>query len=192
MENNNKKKTIFDATIKLMEEKNFDDISVMDICKETGISRGTFYLYCNNKDDIFRNSLSYTDEVVLREITNILTAPENNITKFYHLMEFYIHACDSFSKEALRQIYRANIACGQESIFSYNEDLSKIYLSLLDNAINLGEIKCNISATKLFEVIVDAGTGSLIHWITSNQEKKCSEYISKVIRNILNMLQANL
>ncbi len=37
--------------IQLLEDKSYKDISVKDICYESGISRGTFYQHYKDKDD---------------------------------------------------------------------------------------------------------------------------------------------
>lgn len=52
--NNNKKsqRYIQKAFLKLLEEKNFEDISVKDITDAAELSRGTFYLYYDSKYDL--------------------------------------------------------------------------------------------------------------------------------------------
>ena len=47
------------AVYHLMFRKEYDDISVKEICEKAGISRMSFYRYYNKKDDIFVN---YCDE----------------------------------------------------------------------------------------------------------------------------------
>ena len=41
--------------IRLLEDKPYKDINVKDICRESGISRGTFYQHYTNKDDFYIN-----------------------------------------------------------------------------------------------------------------------------------------
>ena len=42
---------IENGMIRLLEDKPYKDINVKDICRESGISRGTFYQHYTNKDD---------------------------------------------------------------------------------------------------------------------------------------------
>ena len=46
---------IENGMIRLLEDKPYKDINVKDICRESGISRGTFYQHYTNKDDFYIN-----------------------------------------------------------------------------------------------------------------------------------------
>lgn len=39
------------SMVTLLNVKSYDDISIKDICDESGISRGTFYQHYRDKDD---------------------------------------------------------------------------------------------------------------------------------------------
>jgi len=44
---------IASALIGLMHEKNFNDISVQEICERAGVGRSTFYVHFQDKDELF-------------------------------------------------------------------------------------------------------------------------------------------
>lgn len=46
---------IYEATLKLMKQHSYDDISISDIIRESNVSRSTFYVYFKKKDDILMN-----------------------------------------------------------------------------------------------------------------------------------------
>lgn len=50
---------LYDALMKLMQEKKFDKISVGELCEAAGVSRMTYYRSYNNKEDIL---LQHLDE----------------------------------------------------------------------------------------------------------------------------------
>lgn len=50
----NKKEAIFEATIKLINEIGFSNISMAKIAKVAGVSPSTLYIYYENKEDMFR------------------------------------------------------------------------------------------------------------------------------------------
>jgi AcrR family transcriptional regulator len=60
------RKTIKKAFIELLNEKNFEEISVNDIANRADINRGTFYLHYQDKFDLFEK---YVDEL-LNELTS--------------------------------------------------------------------------------------------------------------------------
>ncbi len=45
--------TLGDALVALMQEKNFDDITVQDLLDRAGVGRSTFYQHYRDKDDLF-------------------------------------------------------------------------------------------------------------------------------------------
>ncbi len=51
---------LYDALLMLLDEKEYNDITIKDLSSESGVSRQTFYRIYNNKDEIL---LQYTDEM---------------------------------------------------------------------------------------------------------------------------------
>ncbi len=60
----------------LMEEKPYEEISIMDICKKADLSRQTFYNYFESKDELFRFLLRSTYEGKLKEMNEIPSSKE--------------------------------------------------------------------------------------------------------------------
>ena len=50
MEKEARKKDILDAAARLFSEKGFHEVKVDDIAEKVGLSKGTIYLYYENKD----------------------------------------------------------------------------------------------------------------------------------------------
>lgn len=59
---------LFDALMKLMQEKKFDKISVGELCEAAGVSRMTYYRSYNNKEDIL---LQHLDECFAVYLTDL-------------------------------------------------------------------------------------------------------------------------
>ena len=55
--NDNIKEKILDAATALLAEKSFNEISLSEIAKKSGVSKGSVYYYYKNKDDILYLSL---------------------------------------------------------------------------------------------------------------------------------------
>ena len=48
----NSKEKIIDTTVSIIKKKGADAVTVRDVCKEAGLSIGTFYHYFRDKDDL--------------------------------------------------------------------------------------------------------------------------------------------
>ena len=63
---NNHKTRIVDCAMKLINEKGFDHVSVAEITKEAGVSKGAFYIHFKSKEDLIEQQItSFYDEYKL-------------------------------------------------------------------------------------------------------------------------------
>ncbi len=77
---------LMENLLELMEEKPYNDISIMDICKKADLSRQTFYNYFESKDELFRYLLRSTYEEKLMSLDAIPSSNEA-ITTFVTTMK---------------------------------------------------------------------------------------------------------
>lgn len=61
----NKSDAIFNATIELLNEIGFTDISMSKIAKRAGLSSSTIYVYFENKDDMLKKTYLYVKSKIL-------------------------------------------------------------------------------------------------------------------------------
>lgn len=82
-------KKILDALLELMEQEEYDNITVKNICKNAGISRQTFYYLFDSKDEI----VIYYINSFLEEIEQFIN--DNSIISIYDLIYTYFTAIDN-------------------------------------------------------------------------------------------------
>ena len=58
------------ALIKLLNKKDFDFITVKEICKEAGVNRSTYYLHYENTVDLLEEAIVYTNNEFLSYFKN--------------------------------------------------------------------------------------------------------------------------
>lgn len=63
---NENKKRIIDVAVRLINEKGFDNVSVSEITKAAGVSKGAFYIHFESKEDLIAKQISfYYDDLKL-------------------------------------------------------------------------------------------------------------------------------
>lgn len=81
-------KKIYDALIKafkeLLEEKNFEQITVNELCEKAQTRRATFYKHFSDKYDFFDFMLHQTREEIMREVSKKIDTED--INKYYYLL----------------------------------------------------------------------------------------------------------
>lgn len=74
------KKKLYENTVELLKESDYEDLTVGKICQHACLSRQSFYLYCHSKDDVLKeiyfNLFKYT---YLSEIIKTLSISRGSI-----------------------------------------------------------------------------------------------------------------
>lgn len=60
---------ILNAFVELLQIKDFDKISISNICDKSGVSRTTFYRYYENKEDLVDSTI----ETIMSDLTVIFS-----------------------------------------------------------------------------------------------------------------------
>lgn len=104
-----KRDGIIEAALKLFEDKGYHQTKVSDIVREAGVAQGTFYLYFQSKEDLFRSiAKSCLDEISNALKQQMLESDDEDLA--YYQM---IHRCLTVyyhNKTILRIIYRNGMA----------------------------------------------------------------------------------
>ena len=129
---NEKKDNIINAAKKEFCEKAFYDASINKIIKEAGISRGAFYLYFENKEDLFTYIMQEYRKCFLSEISKSINSKENDIFDMALIVFDYITSED-INKEF-------------QKFFCNN--ISKIDLDLINNCLDFNNEEQDIKVIK--------------------------------------------
>jgi AcrR family transcriptional regulator len=92
-----------DALTTLMQEKNFEEITVQDLLDRAGVGRSTFYVHYRDKQDLFLSDV----EDFLELISNMLNRAGANHKRLLPVQEFLSHIRDA------RGFYEALVKSGK-------------------------------------------------------------------------------
>ena len=157
------KRRLFSAAIRLLEERDYDQITIRDIVSLAGVSVGTFYLYFPSKLDVFyetyREADSYFEEKISPRL-NLPTARENILLFF-----------DCYAR------YNADVGGMKLSKLLYQPD--NRYFSrqgehgipaVLTRAIEKGqasrELQRDVPAREICDFMMIAARGLVYNWCT--------------------------
>lgn len=92
-----------DALIALMQEKDFDDITVQNVLDRAGVGRSTFYVHYRDKNDLFLSDV----EDFLELTSSALKLQDANPRRLLPVAEFLAHVRD------VREFYAALVKSGK-------------------------------------------------------------------------------
>ena len=96
------KESITQALLRLMQEKEYKDISITDVCKLAGVSRNAFYRNYPAKDAILRQYMYEFTDVWRRQLRTV-----KNLTAKQYFTTLFIET--GKHKELIRMLHKAQI-----------------------------------------------------------------------------------
>ena len=148
--NDEKKKKLIDASFKEFSLYNFNDVSINRIIKEAGISRGSFYMYFEDKKDLYFYLLEQHLEILINNMKNDLIKNKGDLFKMFeeNIKESY----NSFKNNNINFFKKSleNVTIMEESKKTFGFRDKRLLRELIPN-INLELL--NDNAKKHIEVI---------------------------------------
>jgi AcrR family transcriptional regulator len=180
------KKKIVTATKKLLSQKGFEEISIIEITKEAKVSTGSFYTYFKKKEDII-SELNKLDFYNLAQ-TVIQMKDKTLIERLEYYCEHFLLAIERAGIETCRQWTRNNIKplpMPEEPQFTKYQYDNKAMYSVLENAVETGELNDNFPVED-FTVQINAQLyGLMTIWCMSDSKVIGSGRIKSYISNFL-------
>lgn len=122
-----------EALLQLLEKKDFDYITVKEICVKAGVNRSTFYLHYENMNDLLQESLTYLfsrfkekyDKMPI-DNSNLSTCPLEDL---YLITPKYIKPYLEFIKEN-KKIFLTAIV--KPTVFSISSQYDAVYKAIFN------------------------------------------------------------
>lgn len=187
------KEHILEISLLLFLQKSYKAVTLNEIVKKTGMSKGAFYHYFDSKQALFEEVVKFYFE---NELTNGYgTYNRGSLKEFYgdfllHLEErvsFFKKINPSKNAEPYFNEYflvfdaLTHIPSFKERLNEHNEKELLVWESVIAQAKETGEIKSKVSNKNLAKMFMYMGDGNLIHSIFQN--KKTSE-IKEVMKEL--------
>ena len=133
----NTAKRMDDALLALLKRKDFEYITVKDICEEAKVNRSTFYLHYENTTDVLEEVLSNLSSSFAKHFESIdkaaLDIPRANLEDLYLLRDKFLIPYLEFIKEN-KKVYKA--IRGNPSLFRAKPTYEKMFKHIFTPILN--------------------------------------------------------
>ncbi len=150
-------------------ELGFYKATISQIADRAGVADGTLYLYFKNKDDILYQFISFKTEVVFKKMRAAVEKGKTAEDKLRNLIRCHLEEFQNDKNMAV--IFRSEVRYLRE-IESQIKDISKMYLDLLSEIIEQGQIEGSmrqdlfVGLVKRF--ILGAVEGVISTWVAAD------------------------
>jgi TetR/AcrR family fatty acid metabolism transcriptional regulator len=157
------KRHIFESALKLLELREFDDITIRDIVKAAGVSVGSFYNYYKSKLDVYYETYQLADEYFEEKVAPLLTQ-ETAGDRILCFFDYYARYSSEFTSLALTKIL-------------YNSDnkwferktgigMRPILTRTLQYGLDKGEFRSDSTVDEIANFLLIAVRGLVYNWCT--------------------------
>lgn len=159
------KVNIFNAAVELLEEKDFDDITIRDIVAKANVSIGTFYNYYATKMEVFYETYQVADHYFNETVAPQLTQ-DTALARILCFFDHYAHYSSELTDMKMtRLLYNAD-----NPWFNRPPEggMVGVLIGALQEGLDCGElVGGGDSAQEIASYLMIAIRGLVYHWCTT-------------------------
>lgn len=158
----------------------FENVSINKIIKEAGISRGSFYTYFNDKEDLYKFLIENHHEKMQKITIQVLSNSSNLKESFLKLYDEILEELEKDNTFIKNLFLNSNIK--NENIMTINSNCSEkqTMIKNLINIINKDNIKSNIPLDLIIEMHFGLLVSSIIMSIKEHNKDSRDKLIKKL------------
>ena len=163
-----RKSQILDAAEQVFTRKGFDEARMDDIAEETGVSKGTLYLYFKSKDDLI---VAILDRIFLFEFRQFVNFDQENTSARENLWKFADLITHDFmimlrimpvAYEFLALAFRNKLV--QKALKQYLQKYMEILVPMIQHGIDTGEFR-PVDPTETSIALGAIFEGTVLLWV---------------------------
>ena len=169
-----------ESLLLLLEKKEYDSITVKEICEKAGVNRCTFYKHYDTKDDLLVETMKYINARLLSDSNYDDIIPRSNDDKNFNLDEIHLVPYLNTIKE-FKKIYR--VLPHKPHIFKKSNINKELYRNLCDKLLRKYSIK-NDEKEFAFAYFNYGVIAIIDKWVESD----CEEDVYKIADLIIKLI----
>ncbi|MDR2162590.1 MAG: TetR/AcrR family transcriptional regulator [Clostridiales Family XIII bacterium] len=184
------KNTINTIALKLFRKYGFDRVTVDDIVKRAGVSKGAFYLYFKSKDEVLIKLFKQIDSIYEK----IYVSMPKKSSAMKKLLGINKAMCEYCTKEigidVVKIMYANQIGMGHRTNFlsNRNRDLYKILCEIIRQGIEQKEFAKGLTEEQIVDIVSCSLRANLYEWCLHDGKEdlleKGEQYMKYVLKGI--------
>ncbi len=166
------KNTIFSVALSLFTRYGFDKVTVDEITRRAGVSKGTFYTHFDSKESVLVEQFHKIDQhydEVFQTIPAEASAEERLLTLIGAMTYYCAHIC---GVEVMRVVYASQISTSRTVKLLNNKD-RRLYVHLRDIVALgkfTGQFQIKLPNEEIVEWLMRSARGMIYDWCLYNNE----------------------
>ena len=184
------KHRIYNTARELITNEGYDKVTVDEICRTAGISKGLFYHYFSSKDEIIViEGYTECDEYFKNNVQGKLKE-ENRLERIVEYIDHQILYADNIGVELITQVYKSQIQSGNTFFTSECRILPSILREIISEGQQRGEITGNPDADYITNYILRFSRGLIYDWCVHNGSYDLKETSHEAVVRLVELFKA--
>lgn len=179
------RREIFDAVVELLNQKDFNDIKISEICEKADVSIGTFYYYFQSKRGVLYEIYEKGDEYFENKVKPKLNS-NNTLKNIRIFLDSYINYVKSDGVDMAKHLF-----IPENEPFTEDRGMQKILRKVILEGQNKNQITTSKTTDEIIKFIFVVIRGVVFDWCLYDGEYDISEYSQEFIQYILDYLKMN-
>ncbi len=160
------KQLLFNTALKLLDEKDFDQITIRDIVKKAHVSIGTFYNYYATKLDVYYETYLIADEFFETTVKENLLKVTDLREKVLLFFDYYAkYSCEITNIKLTKILYNSRNKCfDRES----ETGMMPLLTSIFEEGLEKDIVHSDMNAKEISLFLMIAARGQVYHWCTND------------------------
>jgi len=179
---------IFDASITLIKEKGFDQVSIEEICEKAHVSKGLFYNYFDSKDAIIRHEFLEIDNEY-RRMAGTLKGKKGiaRLKAVIRRQDRFIR--NSMGWDLVKNVYRSLITNTGDPILKKDRYFYTLLVEIARECQEAGEIRKDLKAEEVANQIAILMRGIIYNLCLYEESFSYEEMATRIILTYLSGLR---
>jgi AcrR family transcriptional regulator len=184
---------ILNTSLKLFSEKGYDKVTVDEIVKKSGTSKGSFYQHFSAKSDIFLVRFTEVDDYY-RKVFHSFPDDMDSFEKLFIFIQKLMRFLDEeMGKDLMKVIYSSALDSKEHTYFlDQRRSLFQIVRSLLEEAKDRGTIRTDQSLDDTSTLIIQSLMGIIYHWGLHDSDRSLESLAIPLTKTVIEGLQKHL
>ncbi len=183
------RRRIYKTAIDLFARKGYENVSVEEICRRLGMTKGAFYAHFRSKDQIILEEFMNMDRHYA-VVAEHLPSEASSLEKLRTFNREAIRLMSDLGVTLMKVLYHSQIAPHMKEPYLVNpgRNLYLITKRLIGEGQERGEIRADLPPDVLATVLINAFRGQLYHWCLTNGSfdllEACERLMDIILRGI--------
>ena len=194
---------ILKTSLLLFLQKGFKEVTMKEIVKSSGFSKGAFYHYFSSKEEVFKEVIDvYFSQMLHLDYNNL---PSNSLQSFYQANLEILQERDNILQSWYRETFEGDFPNNMYYILfdalrllpevkeqqtkRIQEEL-KAWEKVITNALTNGEIKTTFSPQNLAKQFVYSSDGIAMHMIMISSSEKLFKEVKEIWDSLYESVKA--